>query len=62
MMLFDLESDPAEQHDLSDKHPDVVKRIKAAFDKTLAEVPEFKRPRRFKGLKRLTGGSLEYGD
>ncbi|MBL7154071.1 MAG: sulfatase-like hydrolase/transferase, partial [Phycisphaerae bacterium] len=62
MMLFDIESDPAEQHDLSDKHLDVVKRLKAAFDKTLAEVPEFKQPRRFKELKRPTGGSLDYGD
>ena len=61
MMLFDLESDPAEQHDLSDKHPDVVKRLKAAFDKTLAQVPEFKRPKRFNKLKRLTGGTLEHG-
>ncbi|MBN2271337.1 MAG: sulfatase [Sedimentisphaerales bacterium] len=59
MMLFDIESDPAEQHDLSAKYPDVVKRLKAAFDKTLAQVPEFKQPKRFDGLRRLTGGSLE---
>jgi len=59
MMLFDLENDPAEQNDLSAKHPDVVKRLKAAFDKTLAQVPEFKRPKRFKKLKRLKGGKLE---
>lgn len=61
MMLFDLESDPSEQHDLSAKHPDVVNRLKGAFDKTLAQVPEFKQPRRFKQLKRLTGGALENG-
>ena len=59
MMLFDLENDPAEEHDLSAKHPDVVKRLKAAFDKTLAQVPEFKRPKRFNRLKRPTGGRLE---
>jgi arylsulfatase A-like enzyme len=62
MMLFDIESDPAEQHDLSDKHPEIVKRLKAAYDKTLAEVPQFKQPRRFDQLKRPKGGSLEYGD
>ncbi len=62
MMLFDIESDPAEQHDLSDKHPEIVKRLKAAFDKTLAEVPEFKSPRSFDQLKRPKGGSLEYGE
>jgi len=58
-MLFDLENDPAEQNDLSAKHPDIVRRLKAAFDKTLAQVPEFKRPKRFNGLRRLTGGRLE---
>ncbi len=62
MMLFDIESDPAEQHDLSDKHPEIVKRLKAAFDKTLTDVPEFKSPRSFDRLKRPKGGSLEYGD
>jgi len=60
MMLFDLEADPAEQHDLSKRHPEVVKRLKALFDKTLAQVPEFKPPKRFNGLRRLKGGSLKY--
>ena len=60
MMLFDLEADPAEQHDLSGRHPEVVKRLKALYDKTLAQVPEFKPPKRFKQLRRLKGGSLEY--
>ncbi|MCP5114048.1 MAG: sulfatase [bacterium] len=32
MMLFDLENDPAEQHDVAGKHPDVVQRLKALFD------------------------------
>ena len=61
MMLFDIESDPSEQHDISAKHPEVVEQLKEIFDKTLAQVPEFKRPRRFDRLKRLRGGSLEYG-
>jgi arylsulfatase A-like enzyme len=62
MMLFDIESDPAEQHDLSKQHPDVVERLKALYDKTLSEVPDFKPPKRFKQLRRITGGDLSYGD
>jgi len=62
MMLFDIEADPSEQHDLSKKHPDVVKRLKAIYDKTLAEVPKFKPPKRFKKLRRITGGDLNYGN
>jgi len=60
MMLFDLDADPAEQHDLSKQHPDIVERIKALYDKTLAQVPEFKPPKRFKQLRRLKGGTLNY--
>jgi len=37
---------PAEQHDLSKQHPDVVERLKGIYDKTVAQVPEFKRPKR----------------
>ena len=50
MMLFDIEADPAEQHDVSKQNPDVVKRLKAIYDKMAAEVPEFKRPAQFKQL------------
>jgi uncharacterized sulfatase len=32
MMLFDLQSDPAEQHDVAAKHPEVVKRLKQLYD------------------------------
>ncbi|MHC4110016.1 MAG: sulfatase family protein [Planctomycetota bacterium] len=60
MMLFDIEADPAEQHDVSKKHPEVVKRLKALYDKTLAQVPKFNRPKRFNGLRRIKGGSLSY--
>ena len=28
IMLFDIEADPAEQHDLSEKYPDVLERLK----------------------------------
>ena len=60
MMLFDIEADPAEKHDVSKQHPDVVKRLKAIYDKTLAQVPEFKRPKRFNSLRRIKGGNLSY--
>jgi hypothetical protein len=60
MMLFDIEVDPAEQHDVSKQHPDVVKRLKTLHDKTLAQVPKFNRPKRFNGLRRIKGGSLSY--
>jgi uncharacterized sulfatase len=32
MMLFDLEADPSEQHNVADKHPAVVERLKRLFD------------------------------
>jgi uncharacterized sulfatase len=32
MSLFDLENDPAEQHDVAAKNPDVVARLKTRFD------------------------------
>jgi len=62
MMLFDIEADPAEQHDLSKQHPDVVERLKAIYDKTFAQVPKFEPPKRFKGLRRIKGGDLNYDD
>ncbi|HUV62785.1 MAG TPA: sulfatase-like hydrolase/transferase [Sedimentisphaerales bacterium] len=60
MMLFDIEADPAEQHDVSKQNPDVVKRLTAIYEKMLAEVPEFKRPAQFGQLRRITGGDLRY--
>ncbi len=41
MMLFDLENDPSEQHDVAVQNPEVVKRLKAMFDQLNAQVPEF---------------------
>lgn len=60
MMLFDLEADPAEQRDVSKQHPEVVGRLKAIYDKIVAQIPEFERPRRFKQLRRIKGGNLRY--
>lgn len=40
MQLFDLQNDPAEQHDVAAEHPDEVKRLKAAYDTMNKDVPE----------------------
>jgi len=37
MQLFDLQSDPGEQHDVAAQHPDVVARLKKAFDEMNAQ-------------------------
>lgn len=39
MQLFDLKSDPGEQHDVAAQHPDEVKRLKAAYEALNNEVP-----------------------
>lgn len=71
MMLFDLEADPGEQHDIADQHPEIVERLSAKFEQTQAQVPAFPAPERDylfgpspKGqrrpLMRLIGGQLRY--
>jgi arylsulfatase A-like enzyme len=40
MMLFDLQADPSEQHNVAKSYPEEVKRLKAAFDPMNALVPE----------------------
>lgn len=39
MQLFDLENDPGEQRDVAAAHPEVVQRLKAAFDEMNRAVP-----------------------
>ena len=39
MALFDLHNDPGEQHNVADKHPDVVARLKALHDQMNKDVP-----------------------
>lgn len=38
MSLFDLEADPAEQHDVAAQHPDVVERLNSLYDAMDAQV------------------------
>jgi len=69
MMLFDLESDPGEQHDVADAHPKVVAELKELFDKTARDIPTFSQPKSDylfsspqpgnpRRLMRLIGGQL----
>lgn len=61
MMLFDLENDPAEQHDVAAQNPDVVKRLKAMFDKLNAQVPNFAPVQpKWQGIRDIKGGDLKY--
>jgi arylsulfatase A-like enzyme len=39
MALFDLASDPSEQHDVAAANPDIVKRLKARFDAIAKDAP-----------------------
>ena len=38
MALFDLSTDPAEQHNVADAHPDQVKRLKALYRDSEGEI------------------------
>jgi hypothetical protein len=39
MQLFDLSTDPSEQHDVAAGHPEEVRRLKAAYDAMNKDVP-----------------------
>ena len=43
MMLFDMAADPAEQHNVADKHPEVVKQLKSAYDEMHEQFEQTKR-------------------
>jgi uncharacterized sulfatase len=40
MQLFDLQNDPGEQHDVAAQHPDIVERLRKAFDEMDAQPRE----------------------
>jgi len=63
IMLFDLESDPSEQHDGAAQNPDVVARLRALFEKMEAQVPrDAPPPKPAAGgrMLRVKGGQLRY--
>ena len=62
MMLFDLEADPGEQHDVAARNPEVVARLKAMFDLVDAQVKQPTATERHGsgGVMRLKGGELRY--
>jgi len=62
MMLFDIEADPAEQHDVGEQHPNIVERLKALYDTAIAQMPAFKQPKRYRSLRRIRGGDFDYSD
>lgn len=71
MMLFDLEADPGEQHDVAADHPAVVKQLTTLFREMESQVPDFPEPEsdylfvpgqrgQPRVLMRLIGGELRY--
>jgi arylsulfatase A-like enzyme len=62
LMLFDLETDPSEQHDVAGAHPEVVERLKTMFERIDAQAPTSTVQERHGagGIRRLTGGELRY--
>lgn len=46
LQLFDLQTDPGEQTDVSQQHPEIIARLKAAFDLMNKDVPEVQEARR----------------
>ena len=57
-MLFDVEADPGEQHDLSQEFPEVVERLKAYHD-TLP-TPTYHHPKPNDKLILIEGGRLDF--
>jgi arylsulfatase A-like enzyme len=39
MALFDLIADPGEQHNIAERHPEIVRDLKAEYDRMLATIP-----------------------
>jgi uncharacterized sulfatase len=61
-LLFDLEADPGEQRDVAPENPVVVARLRALYDRVNRDVPPPTQVERHGagGIRRLTGGSLDY--
>jgi hypothetical protein len=59
-MLFDLQADRAEQHDVAHAHPDVVAKLQAIFARMDQQVGPPRLDRGWGGVKVLKGGQLRY--
>ena len=70
-MLFNLEDDPAEQHNVADTHPDIVAKLKQKYDEIVQLVPDtVEAPSSYllrdppsgerRPLMKLLGGDLQY--
>jgi len=57
MMLFDIETDPGEQHNIAGMHPEVVQGLKAYYDSI--KVPVLERPKGGE-FKKVEGGRLDF--
>jgi uncharacterized sulfatase len=63
MMLFDLHNDPAEQHNVAAKHPDVVKRLRAMFEELDAVAEKAPPPAPpYPEIRTVKGGALRYDE
>jgi hypothetical protein len=40
MQLFDLETDPGEQHDVAAAYPEILARLKRLYDGMVMDLPE----------------------
>lgn len=60
LALFDLETDPGEQVNLADKHPDIVAKIQALADKMRSELGDSVAKQ--KGVGRRPPGQLDHAD
>ena len=58
--LFNIADDPGEQRDVSAQYPEVVKRLKAYAETTLAEIPTLERPKASHPFKHVKGGRLDF--
>jgi len=44
MSLFDLSTDPGEQHNVAAEHPDILKRLKERYDEVAGESSKIQDP------------------